>query len=179
VALFGNRGAGKSSTLAWMAGAGCPPLADDLVVLDGLTAFAGPRSIDLWPEAAQALGLTCGARVVRGNQRRRLAPEAVPPALPLRAWVSLAWGPEVRLRALSLQERYPTLVEHLHVHRAGRVPAPDTLLGLLALPAFELTRPRRMASLPGAGAVLLELAGQLQQGHDRVREKTGAAERSG
>jgi hypothetical protein len=84
---------------------------DDVLVLDGLTAFSGPRSID---------------------------------------------GP--RLRPLEPHERYTALIQHLRVHREGRLTGQGQLLELLALPAFELVRPRRMDSLPGGGSALLELA---------------------
>jgi len=179
VALLGSRGDGKSSTLAWLARAGCLPLADDVVVLDGLTAFAGPRSIDLWPDAARALGLPEGVRSVRGGQRQRLAPPAAPGELPLRAWVSLAWGEGPRLRPLSPAERYAALARHLHVQRAGRLAGEESLLDLLALPAFELTRPRGLDSLAGSGSALLELAGQLQQDRGRDHQKSGADGGSG
>ena len=179
VALLGERGDGKSSTLAWLAGAGCPPLTDDVVVLDGLTAFAGPRSIDLWPDAARALGVEQDAQSVRGGQRARVVPAAVPPELPLRAWVSLGWGDGPRLRPLTPSERYAALGAQLHVHRRGRLPGDEALLDLLALPAFELVRPRSLQSLAESGSMLLDLGERVTQGRTPAGPKTGALKGSG
>ncbi|HKN94512.1 MAG TPA: hypothetical protein VJU60_09280 [Thermoleophilaceae bacterium] len=179
VALLGERGDGKSSTLAWLAGAGCPPLTDDVVVLDGLTAFAGPRSIDLWPDAARALGVAHHAHSVRDGERERLVSAAVPPQLPLRAWVSLAWGEGPRLRPLTPSERYAALGAQLHVHRRGRLPGDEALLDLLALPAFELVRPRSLRSLAESGSILLDLGERVAQGRSPADPKTGALEGSG
>lgn len=178
IALLGDRGAGKSSTLGWLAGAGEPPLSDDVVVLRGQTAFAGPRSVDLWPDAAQALGVAA-ADSVRGGARQRLAPPAVPAELPLRAWVALAWGTHTHLRPLRVHERYPMLVQHLHVHRDGELPGREALLDLLALPAFELVRPRSLDSLAESGGVLLELGERVTQERSPADPKTGALGRSG
>jgi hypothetical protein len=55
--VLGERKAGKSSLLASLSLAGVPVVADDILVVDGTTTFAGPRSIDLRPDAAQRLGL--------------------------------------------------------------------------------------------------------------------------
>ena len=161
VALLGGRGAGKSSTLAWLAREGAAVVADDVLVLDGLSVFAGPRSIDLWPETARHLGFSEHTDTVRGGHRQRLEMRPAANELQLRAWVSLAWGPRTALRPLRPQERYSKLVEQLHVHEPGRLPGPEKLLELLALPALELTRPKQLDSLPGAGAALLELTRRL------------------
>ncbi len=45
--VLGEKGFGKSTMLAALDRAGVPVLCDDVLVLDGQTAFAGPRSIDL------------------------------------------------------------------------------------------------------------------------------------
>src|SRR6202041_3496235 len=55
-ALVGDKGAGKSTALAQLAAAGITVLADDLVICQKGTILAGPRSVDLRPEAALALG---------------------------------------------------------------------------------------------------------------------------
>ena len=56
-ALLGDKEAGKSTTLAWLAAHGRRVVCDDALVLDGSTALAGPRSIDLRAESAQRLGI--------------------------------------------------------------------------------------------------------------------------
>src|SRR4029453_9610267 len=54
--VAGEKAAGKSTLLASLALRGRHVLADDVVVLDGVEALAGPRSIDLRADSAAALG---------------------------------------------------------------------------------------------------------------------------
>jgi len=71
--VLGASGDGKSSLLASVAMAGCTVAVDDLVVVDGTDCYAGPRCIDLKPDAARALDLELGTTPVRATSRRRLA----------------------------------------------------------------------------------------------------------
>src|SRR4051812_5487406 len=48
--VVGPREAGKSSVLAWLALNGHEVFTDDVLVLEGRTAFSGPRAIDLRQE---------------------------------------------------------------------------------------------------------------------------------
>ncbi|MFN2506155.1 MAG: hypothetical protein ABR540_18390 [Acidimicrobiales bacterium] len=52
-AILGERGSGKSSTLAWLAAQGLGIVADDLLVVNEGNVAAGPRCIDLRPDAAR------------------------------------------------------------------------------------------------------------------------------
>ena len=154
-AVLGDKEAGKSSTLAWLALAGHPVLADDLVVLADGRALAGPRSIDLREASAAQLrvGEPLGRIGLRDRWRLRLP--APPPALPLSGWIVLAWGDGApSLRAL----RGAARLEAILPHRAVRlIPAdPATLVRLSALPCYELRRRRAWSSLPDAAELLVE-----------------------
>jgi hypothetical protein len=138
--VAGSRGAGKSSLLAALALAGHGIVADDVLVLDGATAFAGPRSVDLRAEAARRLGVgeDIGVAGLRPRLRLRLPPIA--PQLPFRGWVFLAWGDAPRMVRVGPSDRLGRLLEAA----ALRVtPAePERMLELAAQPAWTLERPR-------------------------------------
>jgi hypothetical protein len=155
-ALVGDRGAGKSSTLAWMAHAGFDVLCDDMIVLDGTVPHAGPRTIDLRPDAAANLDAGEAIGVTGARERWRLRLDPVAGGRPLAGWIFLAWGPELRARRLSAAERLPRIA----AQRGLRVPPadPGVLLELAALPAWELARPRTWSSLSASADMLLELA---------------------
>lgn len=153
-ALVGEREAGKSSILAHLALAGVDIVSDDVLVIAGTTAFAGPRSIDLRAEPARHLeaGDAVGKVGARERWRLRLGPVAA--ELPLRGWVSLGWGERVEARRLPGAARIPELARH----RALNVPStkPEALLDLAALPAWELRRPPGWSSMDDAARCLLE-----------------------
>jgi hypothetical protein len=154
--VVGDRGAGKSSTLAWWALAGGEVVCDDLLVADGEQALAGPRSIDLRPDAAARLGAgeRIGVTGARERWRLRLGPAAA--RHPLAGFVFLAWGDRIDVRRLGAGERLRRLAPHRAVRRepARR----DAVLDLASLPAWEISRPRDWASLPDVGRRLRELA---------------------
>jgi hypothetical protein len=155
-AVVGDREAGKSSTLAWLARAGVDVLCDDMLIVDGDRPLAGPRSIDLRADAAEHLGAgePIGMTGARDRWRLRLGPTSPRPVLG--GWVFLAWGERIGARALPGPER----LARLAAERALRLPParPDALLELTSLPAWELSRPRGWESLPAAADLLLELA---------------------
>jgi hypothetical protein len=153
-ALLGERWAGKSSTLGWLAQAGSPILADDLVVIDGGTAFAGPRTLDLKTSSARYLGRD--GNPVRGGVRHRVTLDGVDAEMPLRGWIALSWGDVVEARPIPPAERLRVLIENLQVRRPG--PGSAALLDLATVPGFEVQRPRRLAALPEAGAKVMDLA---------------------
>jgi hypothetical protein len=142
--LLGVKGAGKSSMLASLAESGVPVLCDDLLVLSGLTALAGPRSIDLREAAAQRLGAGVELGRIGERERWRVALEPVPAELPFRGWVELRWGKRVSVCAKRGSERLRALLPH----RGLRVtPArPEQLIGLAAMPMLELHRPAAWGS---------------------------------
>jgi hypothetical protein len=144
--VVGDRMGGKSSLLAALAARGIDVLADDLVVLDQLTAFAGPRTVDLREDAAAALGLgeSIGRAGARERWRLRLGP--APGSASIAGWIFVGWGDRVETRRL----RGAEALERLLGSRGIRVSPtePERFLQLAALPAWELRRPRSWSSLP-------------------------------
>ena len=154
-ALVGEKGAGKSSMLAWLARAGFPVVADDILVVDDGRAFAGPRCIDLREEPAAHLELH-EARPSRSGERRRLRLGPVQAESTLSGWIFLEWGDRVALETLRPGERLLRLTRY----RNGRTSkAPEGVLDLAQLPAWVLRRPRRLEFLPETCGLLLALAG--------------------
>lgn len=139
--IVGNKEAGKSSLLAWFAGRGFEVVSDDMVVVAAETVFTGPRCIDLRPQTVAALQETPVAAPVRGGSRQRVLLPDAPHEWPLGGWVFLSWGPRVELRAVPPRDRLARLAPHRVLHVLPHDPA--ALLPLAALPAWELTRPRR------------------------------------
>ena len=156
-AVLGGRESGKSSTLGWLAAHGHAVLADDLLVLDGADALAGPRCIDLRPDAAHQLqaGEPLGVVGTRERWRLRLGPVAA--SVPLRGWVELDWGDEVAVEHVRGAERLTTLIPHRSVRLEP--PRAGALLELASLPVLRLRRPRRWASLGHAAERLLAAIG--------------------
>ena len=153
--LAGERESGKSSTLAWLAREGYPVVSDDMLILEGSTAFAAPRSIDLRREAAEALGVGDELGLIGARERWRLVLDQVEGPLELGGWVFLDWGEELEASLLSGAERVVLLTGA----RGIRLPPHDegAVLELATLPAWRVRRPRGFDSLPAAGSRLLEL----------------------
>jgi hypothetical protein len=153
-ALVGDRESGKSSMLAWLALNGTEIVTDDVLVVDGKVAFAGPRSLDLREEPAARLAAGEHVGVVGSRDRWRLLLGPAQPQLPLRGWVLLGWGERLEARRIAGGLRIPELMSH----RALNVPParPETLLELATLPAWELRRPRDWSSLDAAADRVLE-----------------------
>jgi hypothetical protein len=155
-ALMGDRGSGKSSTLAVLATEGHSIVCDDMLVLDGLQPFPGPRSIDLRRETADRLGAGEPLGVVGDRERWRLMLDSIGDVPPLRGIVYLAWGEHLTVRKVDVARRLELLEEHRGVSLPLRSPA--VWLSLAALPAWEVSRPREWESLPGVTAQLRRLA---------------------
>jgi hypothetical protein len=154
--VVGEREAGKSSTLAWLAMAGVDVLCDDMLVIDGRTPFRGPRSIDLRADAAERFEAGEAIGVTGARERWRLRLDQAPDGQTLAGFLLLTWGDRVEVRALGASERLQRLIPQRGVRlEPTRV---EALLDLASLPAFEISRPRSWASLPEAGKRLIELA---------------------
>ncbi len=152
-AVLGDKESGKSTTLAWLAGAGHPVLADDLLVVDGDGAFAGPRCIDLREASAARLGAGEPLGVVGVRERWRVMLGPVPARVPLRGWVTLAWDDDVGVEELRGPDRMLALMPFRSVRvEPGR---PAELIELSSLPVLRLRRPRRWESLEESGRRLL------------------------
>lgn len=154
VAILGNKGKGKSSTLGWLAAQGVPVLADDLVVVADGQVLAGPRCVDLRPDAAAVLGMGEALGMVGARERWRIVLPHGPVSAPLAGWVFPEWGDEVKLVPIPVRERVPRLFEHL----ALRLPPPDpaVYLDLARLPAWEFRRPRGWEHVEPAIARLMD-----------------------
>jgi hypothetical protein len=155
-AVVGEKGAGKSSMLAWLATRGVPVLGDDVLVLDGDSALAGPRCIDLRSDAAARMGIGTNLGVVGLRVRWRVYTAPCPPAVPLRGWIFPAWGDAIRVRPIPAAQRIPRLLENL----ALVVPPVNSrsLLELAALPCVEFSRPSDWDGIDAAMEHLLEWA---------------------
>jgi hypothetical protein len=156
--LLGDKGSGKSSTLAGLFLRGHPILCDDvLVVADGV-GLAGPRTIDLRRETAESLGIgePLGRIGARARWRVELGP--VGAAVPIRGWFFLAWADRVELAPLTPSQR----LVRLAAEQAVRVPSPTPaeLLALASVPGWELGRSRDLGSLePAIDRLLAAVAG--------------------
>ena len=153
VLLFGAKGSGKSTTLAWLAERhGITVLSDDLAVIDEGRALAGPRSLDLRAGDSQA----SRGEAVRGGERRRVRLPPAPRSAPVRGCVVLSWGESRRLETVSPAAR----LELLAAQRSYPLPGdPETLLDLASLPTLRLTRPRSLDEREACAQALLERFG--------------------
>jgi hypothetical protein len=152
--VLGDKTAGKSTTLAWLARAGVGVVADDVLIIDGELALAGPRSLDLREEAAQRLGAGEPMGRVGARERWRLQLAPVPAELPLRGWITLEWGDSVAVEPIRGAERLHALLPHRGVLLEPAQPA--ALIRLSALPHLRLIRPRDWDLLPEAADRLLD-----------------------
>lgn len=153
-------GGGKSTTLATLALTGASVMTDDLAVVDpggpaGPEVLAGPRVVDLRPDAAAALEAPLAS--VRHRSRHRLTLAAVPLRAPVAGVVHLEWVTDAvpALTALDPRGRAGSLTRP----DLWAMPAdpPDLLLALTALPAYVLRRPKGRDSVPATAALLAGL----------------------
>src|SRR5579884_635872 len=151
-AVLGDRESGKSSTLGYLVTSGHTVLSDDILILEGQTVYAGPRTVDLRSEAAHLGGEKLG--LVGNRERWRLYSSTSPPSAPLAGFIHLTWGTSVRLTALDPNARLPALIES-SVFRPSPADA-QRLLDLVALPAWRLIRPRAISEIAAVTARLLE-----------------------
>src|SRR4051794_22393982 len=155
-AVFAPKEGGKSTLLAHLAARGVPVVSDDLLVLEDGDVYAGARCVDLPPGPAEALGLS-ELRPVRRSTRLRLALGPVRAPLPLGGVVYLAWGEDVVVTRIPMRERIPRA--RLQNAVGALPPSESGLLRLVALPTFELRRPRDFDAVPAGADALLEAIG--------------------
>jgi hypothetical protein len=153
-ALVGDKGAGKSSTLAHLSLSGYDIVTDDMLILDEGRALAGPRCLDLRAETAGRLDLGTPLGVVGDRERWRMKLGPLVPSVPLRGWVVLGWDDRTQVSAIHGAGRLALLGRH----RAVRLEStrPEVLLELSSLPVLELRRPHRWDALPEAAERLLD-----------------------
>lgn len=156
IGIVGDRESGKSSTLARLALDGEEIVCDDMLVLEGSSALAGPRSLDLREEPARRLGVGSSIGKAGARERWRLRLGDVRRDLRVKGWVHLAWGERVEAVPLEGSDR----VARLLAQRGARLPSTDpaVLLDLAALPSWEVRRPQDWSSLGETADCLRELA---------------------
>lgn len=160
VAVLGDKQAGKSTLLTWLALTDeFDILADDLVVIEDGLAFAGPRYIDLRTGSLDVLGPSNRHRLVRDGSRLRLELPAAAPAAELVGVVILNWwrSPEVALRSLAPSEGLASLLPH--ALGGGERGLHGRLLDLLHVPTWMLLRPRDWSIMPAVEEQLRGLLG--------------------
>jgi hypothetical protein len=151
-AMVGTRKTGKSTLAYACHRAGSTVLTEDVLVLAGLRAFAGPRCLDLRSPVE-------GAELVRDGRHRVTLPPA-PAEAPLAGVVHLRWSDEVppTLRALEPGERLKRLAD---ISRGDAPWRGDVeLLEVAALPGYELSRSQSGRVEDAAAVLLAELAGR-------------------
>lgn len=158
--LAGKMG-GKSSLLAGLAGRGVPVMTDDLVVVDGVSVLAGPRTVDLRPEAAEVLRMGEDIGLVGARLRQRVALPPPPPTVPLGGFIGLEWseGQEMTARSLALGERLEALLSHDALPLMGRPPA-GALFQAASSPMRVLRRPRSWELFDASLDMLLDLVSE-------------------
>jgi hypothetical protein len=139
-AVEGLPGDGKSTLAAHFATAGFPVLTDDTLVIDGRTAYAGPRCIDLRHESLEVLDLD-GVPVepCRGGERGRIALPPAQPTAELGGWVFLQWSDALEAVPMGVHSLPWVVIRRTF----PSLPSDERhLLDLSGLPAYWLNRPR-------------------------------------
>jgi hypothetical protein len=152
VLVLGDKEAGKSTTLGWLAIEGATTvLTDDLAIMDANMVQAGPRSIDL--RVTEEIS-DLAAHVVRNGERQRLRLPACPPALPLAGSVALEWGDRLELSPVGFSERMALIgAQRTFPGLAANAVA---MLELGTAPMVRATRPRHLSSLADFAKALLD-----------------------
>lgn len=153
--VLGDKTAGKSTLLAWLGSHGVGVMSDDVLIIDRSTVLAGPRSVDLREEAAARLGVGEPMGLVGARHRWRVPLPPVPAELPLRGWITLAWGDEIAVEPLRGAERFQALLPHRGVRLVP--PDPAGLVRLSSLPHLRFVRPRDWDLLGAASEQLLDV----------------------
>lgn len=149
IAVIGDREAGKSTLMASAArarfaerGNGAPAvevLADDLVVLDGDTVYAGPRCLDLRPSSAPMFP-DVQLHPSRNDSRFRVYLPQCSGHAKLAGFVMLSWGSDLSIQQIPVVRRISLLADYMSVGRKRR--DYDAVLELAAKPVWLLQRPK-------------------------------------
>jgi hypothetical protein len=170
--VLGAREMGKTSLLMGLHRSGIPVMADDLLVVEGSTAYSGPRCLDLRHSAAERFEAGEYLGEVGGRERWRVALPPVPPDVPFGGWVLLDWTDDLEVH------RAPpsTAIQALLANSGLTVPGVPTqgLLDLLAFPMVRFGRPRDWARADDSMAELLAAIGGLDPDDGRQSEATAA-----
>ena len=163
--VLGPSTAGKSTLMGALAAAGVPVLADDMVVTDGETVFAGPRCVDL--REGFPAGVLRGApptlRRARGDLRWRMDLPPIPSRIPLGGWFFLSWDDTASLEPIPMAALLGRLARWRSLRQLPSDPA--TILALAAKPGWELRRQRDWSGLSGTVDTLLRVAAAAAVSH--------------
>ena len=157
--VLGDREMGKSSLLMSLHRSGVDILADDVLVIEGTTGFAGPRCLDLRRSAAERFDGGTYLGVVGTRERWRVTLPPVPSHLPLGGWVQLDWTDDLEVARPDAASRLRALLTNCGLTAPG-VPTPG-LLDLVTYPMVRLSRPRRWDRADEALDRLLETVSAL------------------
>jgi hypothetical protein len=151
--VIGDHEHGKSTLLGLLLCLGVEILADDMIVVRDGNACAGPRCLDLRPEAAARLELGSPAREGFKN-RVQLAP--IRAEYPIYGFVHLAWSDRLTLERLRPAERMARLLAH-----TGEPPRrrPADMLALSESPHFLLSRPRDWSTATRSAELVRDVIG--------------------
>lgn len=152
--VVGERGDGKTSMLAWLSAHGHQIVCDDILVIDGDDALAGPRCLDLRQSAAEHFQLGTYIGHVGTRDRWRVCLPPVADRLPLRGWVVPEWSDWVRAAPLKAADRLPVLLSHrgLRIAESGG----HDWLDLLSRPMVGFQRPPDWSTIDRAMVHLLD-----------------------
>jgi hypothetical protein len=155
--VLGAREMGKSSLLMCLHRSGVAVLADDVLVLDGTTAYPGPRCLDLRQSAAERFGAGEYLGVVGGRERWRVTLPPVPPAVPFGGWVLLDWTDRLEVDRPAASAKLTALLTNCGLTAPG-VPTAG-LLDLLGFPMIRFGRPPDWDRADESLALLLDAVG--------------------
>lgn len=155
--ILGDKEAGKTTTLAAMHAAGHAIVADDVLAIDGTDVLAGPACIDLRTESAHFIEGAHPLGVVGERARWRIPTQPARWRTPLGGFVIPAWGDDVALHPLPVHERLQLLFANQSLFVPPR--RPEAMLDLVALPFWEVRRPRDLGALDATVELLQELSG--------------------
>ena len=170
-AVIGPKGAGKSTLLAGLRDSGVPIVTDDILVFRDGVAMAGPRCIDLRPDAKR-FGLGVAVRPTDPRNRISLPPIAAEHRLV--GVIHLEWS-SADTTITSLTHR--DAIQRLLTVRGekGYPRRPGALLDLGMLPAFVLRRPRSMPGLDASTAQVQRLLAESGTGRGTRRSRASVA----
>lgn len=155
IAILGDKGAGKTTTLAALHECGSTIMADDMLVLDRDQVLAGPACIDLRRDTACWFSGSKPMGVVGARERWRLDVDQPPPRATLGGFVVPTWGERLELVPVPVERRLKLLLTSQSLLLPPR--HPEAVLDLLGLPFFELRRPPGRSPLDAAVSMLRSL----------------------
>lgn len=152
-AVIGTKETGKSTLLAAAAEAGIDVVADDVLVIDGDGVLSGPRCVDL----RHPPDVHPSTPVDRAGGRWRVTLPPTAPRRRLTGLLFLSWADQVSVAHVGASE---VVARILAMQSEDRFPRrPQTVMGLAALPARELRRPRDLEAIGESVAAVRNVIG--------------------